>query len=398
MARRFGHTSILWSHKNQALEHAQETPVYRMTLTDITERKQADETNAKQTAELSATMASLADGLIVFNRYGDIVRMNDAVTRLLGYSPVLHAMPFMEYLQSLQVETLDGSPFPVEEMPTTLALHGETTKGTIMVLHRLERKVWVLVSAAPVCMPGGNHFGAVTTYTDITPLHDLQEQQLLLHLVSHDLRSPLAIISGYTSLISEKIDALGGHEILSSSMSAIQRGVKRMTVMIEDLTEIARLDGGQLQLRLEPVEIASFLQEFLQRPTSTLEVSRVQLDSVTESFIAFADVDRLDRIITNILSNALKYSQANTPIVIRLFTRSGEVVVSITDHGRGIPAEDIPHLFKRFYRANSTRHAEGIGLGLYITKVLVETHGGRIWVESEVGKGSTFFFSLPMAT
>lgn len=374
-----------------------ESPVYRMTLTDITERKRAEEQSAHQTAELTATMASLADGLIVFNSSGGIVRMNDAATQLLGYSPVLHTMSVMEYLQTLQAETLDGRVYPPEELPTARALRGETTKGVIMVLHHPEHMLWVLVSASPILMPDGKQFGAVTTYSDITPIHDLQDQQLLLHLVSHDLRSPLAVISGYASLISDTIAEVGEHEILSSSLSAIQRGVKRMVVMIEDLTEIARIDGGQLQLRCEPIEIASFLQDFLQRPTSTLEVSRVQLDSGTESCTALADVDRLDRIITNLLSNALKYSQASTPILIRLSARPGEVVVSITDQGCGISPDDIPHLFKRFYRASNTRQAEGIGLGLYITKVMVEAHNGCIWVVSEVGQGSTFFFSLPVA-
>ena len=99
----------------------------------------------------------------------------------------------------------------------------------------------------------------------------------------------------------------------------------------------------------------------------------------------------------NMLSNALKYSDPGTPVCLQAREKDGQVVVTISDQGKGIAPEDLPHLFERFYRAKGTRKTEGIGLGLYITRVLVEAHGGRLWVESEVGKGSTFFFTLPVA-
>ena len=375
----------------------QETPVYRMTITNITDRKLAEETSAHQAAELTATLASLADGLVVFNPDGDIVRMNDAALHLLAYTPDLPAMPFAEHLRALQVEALDGNVYSPEKLPTARALRGDTTQGAVMVLHHPDRTVWVLASAAPIRMPDGQQLGAVTTFSDITPLHDLQEQQLLLHLVSHDLRTPLAVISGYTSVIADKVKELGVDDTITTSLSAIQRGVKWMMVMIEDLTELARIEGGQLQLKREPVEMAAYLQDFLQRSAFVLDVARIQLDIAAEVPPVLADYDRLDRIVSNLLSNALKYSDPGTPVQICVRRQEDEVLLSITDHGRGIPPDDVSHLFQRFYRAKGERRAEGIGLGLYITKQLVEAHGGRIWVESDVGKGSTFSFTLPIA-
>jgi PAS domain S-box-containing protein len=370
---------------------------YRVTITDITDRKLAEETSVHQAAELAATMASLADGLVVFNPAGDIIRMNAAASLLLGYAPDGQTMPLAEYLHRLQVEALDGSVIPPSEMPTARALRGETTLGALMVLHHPDHTVWVLASAAPIRTPDGEQSGAVATFTDITPLHNLQEQQLLLHLVSHDLRTPLAIISGYVSLIADRVQELGVNGAITTSLNAIQHSVKRMVVMIEDLTELARVEGGQLQLKREPVELPTYLRDFLQRSAAVFDESRIHLDVAAAVPAVLADNDRLERIVSNLLSNAIKYSDPGSLVLLRVHTQDDEIVVSVTDHGRGIPAEDVPHLFQRFYRAKSERRAEGIGLGLYITKALVEAHGGRIWVESEVGRGSMFSFTLPMA-
>ena len=109
-----------------------------------------------------------------------------------------------------------------------------------------------------------------------------------------------------------------------------------------------------------------------------------------------ADADRLERILTNLLSNALKYSDPGTPVWLHVQPMAGEVCITLQDQGQGIAPQDVPHLFEKFYRAGSSRKAEGTGLGLYVTRLLVEAHGGRIWAESEVGKGSLFSFTLPV--
>ena len=127
-----------------------------------------------------------------------------------------------------------------------------------------------------------------------------------------------------------------------------------------------------------------------------LETTRVQVEIPPDLPPVSTDAARLERIFTNLLSNSLKYSEPATPVLMRARRQDDIVEFSVTDQGQGIYSDDLPHLFERFYRAKSDRKAEGIGLGLYISRVLVEAHGGHIWVESEVGKGSTFTFSLPI--
>ena len=395
--------STFWAHidavvvKNSGIDSTENIPVHRLTMSDITALKQAQEQSAFQASELSATMTSLADGLILFNPRGDVMRINDAAIRLLAFSSDPQALPFIDHLRSLQVKTPDGSVYPADEMPYERALRGMITTGSIMELHFSEQILWILASAAPVYLPDGQLMGAVMTISDITPVHDLQVQQLLLHLVSHDLSNPLAVINGHAQLIEEQVTKLGLDNITLQSVCAIQRGVLRMSALIEDLTELARIDGGQLNLNREAIDLSLFLQDFPKRFSTNLKMSRIHFDNSIKVPTVYADYNRLDRIVSNLLLNALKFSAPDTPITIRLLQQDNEVIVSVIDHGKGIPPSEKAFIFQRFFRSKNESRTTGTGLGLYITKQLVESHGGRIWVESEPDTGSIFSFTLPIA-
>ena len=150
----------------------------------------------------------------------------------------------------------------------------------------------------------------------------------------------------------------------------------------------------------------AFALQLKKRLATSLDTARIEIeigecpspDGSPVSCQVWADPARLERILTNLWSNALKYSAPGSPVTVTAARRNAEVVTSVTDRGRGIPPEDVPRLFQRYFRTERAKEArEGLGLGLYITRRLVEAHGGRIWVESEVGRGSTFSFSLPVA-
>jgi PAS domain S-box-containing protein len=374
------------------------------TSADITERKQAEEERERllteverRVAELDATIDSMADGLVLFDRTGKMLRANPALGKIIGDLPADLEQPWAEELAT--PETPDGHPFPVEALPLTRALRGERVFNVIMALHPpAQPTVWISSSAAPILTPDGEMLGAVVTFTDITALHTLQEEQkTILHLVSHDLRAPITIINGYADVLASALTERQLDGLLRSSTEAILRGVRRMNSMIDDLVDSARIEGGQMQLDRHPVRLPVYLPDLLHRLTPVMPVERVRLDVPPELPPVSADYNRLERIMTNLLSNALKYSDPETPVRVYADQRDGDVVVAITDQGKGIPPEDLPHLFDRFYRATGARKAEGLGLGLYITRMLVEAHGGRIWMESAVGTGSTVYFTLPVA-
>jgi len=181
------------------------------------------------------------------------------------------------------------------------------------------------------------------------------------------------------------------------STSTIDRNVQRMNMMIQDLVDMASLEGQQLVLALDSILLQSYLPDLLARLQSILPTHRVQTNIPADLPPVRADYNRLERVLLNLLTNAFKYSTAETPVRIDARRQGEEIVIAVSDQGSGIAPEDLPHLFERFFRAGGERKSEGIGLGLYISKLLVEAHGGRIWAESEVGTGSTFFFTLPMA-
>jgi signal transduction histidine kinase len=243
-------------------------------------------------------------------------------------------------------------------------------------------------------MPDGQVVGVVSTYTDVTVLHQLQqEREDMLHTISHDLRTPLAIIQGHAQELRDQHLADEAVE----SVNAILRSTQRLNVMIQDLVDAARVEQQGLHLSCEPVELRTFLDDLLARARTVLEVNRINLEIQPNLPAVSADFSRLERIMLNLLSNALKYSPENSPVTVSADMRNQQVVIAITDHGQGIPSEDLPHIFDRFYRSKRGSQVEGMGLGLYITRLLVEAHGGHIWVESKPGVGSTFSFSLPVA-
>jgi len=349
-------------------------------------------------SSLDATIESVADGIVLYDRAGRIVRMNAAAERLMGCIPVDGPLTLESQMAGLQPETTDGRPVRLEETPVWRALQGERAPGVAMGLRLHGRVLWVAASAAPVRAGDGTMLGVVATFTDITVLGELKQQsEDVLRAVSHDLRSPLTAIQGYAQLLEREIrrSALGDRAF--RSVDAIIANAKKMNSMIQDLVDRASAESGHLKLNRVDLELHSFMHGLKERLATVLDMERVRIDVSEALPPVSADPDRLERILTNLLSNALKYSAPDTEVLVKAQHTHDQVSVSVVDRGVGIAAEDMPHMFDRFYRARSSRKADGLGLGLFITKTLVEAHGGRIWVQSEPGKGSVFTFTLPEA-
>lgn len=353
----------------------------------------------EQAAELDATLTSVADGLIIYSPQGEIVRMNPAAQDILGYSAAERKRPMGERLPKLHIQKANGEPFREEETPPRRAIRGEPVHGVIMVIHpRPGQTVWLSASAAPIRTPDGDFLGAVMTFTDITRLHELQEQREdILRAVSHDLRNPLAIVQAQAQLLLRNLHKAGLTGSVHSA-EAILTSAQRMNDMIQDLIESARLEAGQLPLERQRVDLAALAVDLKRRLDETLETERVHIEASPGLPPVWADPNRLERILTNLLSNALKYSTPGTEVWVAIRRQESEIVTTVTDQGPGIAPEELPHLFQRYYRTRAAHRGRGgLGLGLYITRMLVEAHGGHIWVESRVGVGSTFGFSMPIA-
>jgi signal transduction histidine kinase len=224
-----------------------------------------------------------------------------------------------------------------------------------------------------------------------------EDREFYLHAISHDLRSPLTVIQGHADLLCRDLGSPDFAE-KEESLRAILHASARLHGMTTDLVDSARWQGGKLELKLEQIDLASFLQEMLIGDFLTEERQRISAEIPPGLPPIEADRDRLTRILLNLLGNALKYSPADQHVRLRVMPADKEVRFCIEDRGPGILRQDIPHLFNKYFRGAEGTRKGGIGLGLHITKILVEAHSGRLWVESTPGKGSSFFFSIPART
>jgi signal transduction histidine kinase len=234
--------------------------------------------------------------------------------------------------------------------------------------------------------------GLAERRAELDRLHD--ERETLMRSVSHDLRTPLHVIVGHAALLRRHVES----PELQHRTEAILASADRMTRLIGDLVDAARLAEGHLDLRLEAMDLPAFLAGWRERVAGALPVERVRLEVPADVPVPMvrADPARLDQILTNLVSNALKYSLPDSAVHVALAAGPSSLRLAVSDVGPGIPPEEVSRLFERYYRAKGSAGAEGLGLGLFITRKLVEAHGWRVEVHSEVGKGSVFTVVVPL--
>jgi two-component system, OmpR family, phosphate regulon sensor histidine kinase PhoR len=220
------------------------------------------------------------------------------------------------------------------------------------------------------------------------------ERETLMQMVSHDLRTPLTVILGHGALL--RRGAPDG-ETVRRRADAIVASAGRMQRLIQDMVDATRLDAGHLELRLEPVDLPVFLLTWKDRLAGALAVDRVTIAVPEAVPLVLADPSRLEQVVANLVTNALKYSAPGSEVVLRVEAVPGAVSFSVADRGPGIASQDLPRVFDRYYRGTGSASGDGLGLGLFITRKLVEAHGWQVRVESAVGQGSVFTVIMPVA-
>ncbi len=224
-------------------------------------------------------------------------------------------------------------------------------------------------------------------------------KSLLLSTVSHELRTPLATIKGNTSLLQEHYGQMEPDTMLQI-FHDIEEETDKLTELISNLLEMSRIEAGILRIHPMPIDLADVLLGAVNAARIRNKAHPLHFAPSPDLPLCFGDARRIEQIVANLLDNAAKYSPAGTPIAVSVQTRSNELIVSVRDEGPGIAPEDQELIFDRFMQVHKKGDSarQGVGLGLAICRGLAEAHGGRIWVESKPGEGSTFSFSLPVAT
>ncbi|HEX7670985.1 MAG TPA: PAS domain-containing sensor histidine kinase, partial [Polyangiaceae bacterium] len=346
----------------------------------------------------NALLANLSEGVVIANPSGRVVMINDAARVILGFEGKDFTV---DALNSLETRDLEDGCLDSEQRPLVRALGGEsfTDYEVVHVTPTGDRRR-VMSTGTNVRDRDGNVALAIVVSRDVTQQRRVEQQRAeYLALVSHDLRNPLNVVVTALSFLKGPMDGSVGPSSGAFRVHAAERAernARRMTLMLEEITESTNLESQGVALRRVACELRTVVANVLD---SMNEGGSGRVTVETDGalpYVVRADAPRLERVVANLVTNALKYSADGAPVTVRLAHEGRDAVLEVTDRGIGIPPESVQRLFERYYRApGGMAHAGGLGLGLYIAHMIVEAHGGRIDVHSEVGKGSTFRLSLP---
>ena len=364
-------------------------------------RRHRDEQRAR--ADLETLIDTSPVGVLVFDaKTGGVTSVNREARRIVSG---LH-MPdgsAEQLLDMLTFRRADGREVSLEEFPLAQALStGETVRAEEIVIEVPDGgSVTTLVNATPIRSEEGEVESVVVTLQDMTPLEEMERLRAeFLGMVSHELRTPLAAIKGSAATLTEAASDLDPAEMLQF-FRIIGEQSDHMRDLISDLLDVARIETGELPVAPVAADVATLVDEARSRFQSGGGRNNLRIDLSPELPLVMADGRRIIQVLNNLLSNAARHSHEASAIGVAAVREGYHVAVSVTDEGRGIAAERLPHLFRKFSRLEGEdrgRDIAGSGLGLAICKGIVEAHGGRIWAESDgPGFGARFTFTIPVA-
>jgi len=358
-------------------------------------------------------LGAIDDGVIVVDKSNVIHVFNRAAGTITGFAPEeAVGRNFYEILQMIDGQ---GTPLEPQQNPIVQALiQSKPVRNSDCAIKSKNGKEVALSIVISPMLDGSGQPGStvVAVFRDISA-EKAQEQQRsdFISTASHEMRTPIAAIEGYLSLsLNEKTATIDANA--KNYLTKAQDATRHLGQLFADLLTSSKAEDGRLSSNPVVVELGEIVQQVTEAEQFHAQEKRLQLKYMVSGnndvsggkvvrplFYAFVDPTRMTEVIQNLIDNAIKYTNEGT-ITVKLTGDGGVVQIQITDSGIGIPSEDIPHLFQKFYRVDNsaTRTVGGTGLGLYICKRIVELYQGRIWVESAFGKGSTFFINLPRLT
>jgi PAS domain S-box-containing protein len=348
-----------------------------------------------QKQDLATVLESSADGIFILDPRLRFIGFNRACARLTGIAADKalgqdHAsvIRWLRREPGLALEQAVAGGWPLSAQ-ATLYVEGDLLKGS-------GEAVSVGITYAPALAADGRLRSIVGNLRDITKFREAEEvKSTFISIISHELRTPVALIKGYAGTLRRE-DAQWDPAVVRDSLAVIEDEADRLAQLIDDLLDASRLQAGGLALQRTEVALDQLSRRLVERFRTQTSRHRFEVDFPPDFPAVMGDEDRLTQVLSNLLSNAVKYSPEGGAIAVRGHVRPTEAVVSVSDQGPGIPIQDAPRVFDRFYRSSETaRKTKGAGLGLYLAKAVVEAHGGRIWVEPQPGPGACISFSLP---
>lgn len=349
---------------------------------------------------LDALLESNADGIMVLRPDLSIERLNRALASLTGWradeAANRHHDAVIDWARPSSDITLSqaiAQGWPTRES-RTLYVEGDLRRRNGSV-------VSVGITYAPLLTRNGRLLNIISTVRDITRFREADVlKDTFISVVSHELKTPVAIIKGYAETL-QRPEARRNPALVEEMLTSITEESDRLARLVDDLLDTSRLQAGGLPFRdVEDVDLQFIARRAGERYLPQSGTHTLSLDFSEDFPIIRGDPQRLEQVLDNLVSNAIKYSPRGGKVQIKGTATPVEVVISVSDEGVGIPLEDQERIFDRFYRVESpeTRAVSGTGLGLYLTRAIVHAHGGRCWVDSIPGRGATFYVALPRET
>lgn len=360
-------------------------------------------------AQAEILIQSIADGIAMVNTDGKIILFNPAATKLTEW-PAEDALG-VNINSVLQLKAEDGKDLQPQQNPISTMFDDNDSVNSVLQLTTRNKKQAIisLVVTPVVAKKGDKPTGGVVVIRDISAARAEERRRAdFISTASHEMRTPVAAIEGYLALaMNEKVSKIDvkARDYLKKAHSSTQH----LGQLFQDLLTSAKAEDGRLSSHPQVVEMGDFLEQLTDSLRFSAKKKGLLVDYIlggaedgTASkvvqplYYVHVDPDRIREVVTNLFDNAVKYTEQGR-VTIGLTGDANVVQLHIADTGAGIPKDDIPHLFQKFYRVDNsaTRTIGGTGLGLFISKQIVKLYSGRIWVESEFGKGSTFFINLP---
>ncbi len=355
--------------------------------------KSAVEKLTEEEKKMTAIVNSIAEGLILVDSDNRVLHINPAAERLLDLSEDSINKDITELIQNDELIQIEQTPSKNEE----------TNFVSEITLIRHNKKLVLRTIASPFLDENGQTLGTVYLFDDVTREKEIDQMKSdFISLVSHELRTPLTSIIGFVSFI---LDGKAGsiNDRQRNSLARVQRQSKRLAALINDLLDISRIESGRIQMEQEPISLLEIVTQRIDEIRPQADEKSIQMDLTAPESVPtiLGDEARMGQVFTNLIGNAIKFTPNNGEVSIKVRVDGNLLHVEVIDTGPGIPAEERQKVFDKFYQLSdiSTRKQGGSGLGLSITKSIVEAHGGKLWIDDgNQGKGSNFQFVLPLVT